>query len=105
MKEDWTKQMQRKLEGHKMVPPAGLWEGISNEMGLSPKPAATKPVRRWYWAAAAVVLALVGFFAFYHHGSSEQYVQVADASSPQLPVQTTMVEPSPDSPIPTVQGA
>lgn len=105
MKEDWTKQMQRKLEGHKMAPPAGLWEGISSEMGLSPKPAATKPVRRWYWAAAAVVLALVGFFAFYHHDSSEQYVQVADASSPQLPVQTTMVEPSPDSPIPTVQRA
>ena len=67
MKEDWTKQMKQKLEGHQMTPPAGLWEGISNQMGLEPAPA-HKPaiIRRWYWAAAAVVLALVGFFAFYN---------------------------------------
>ena len=67
MKEDWTKQMKQKLEGHEMTPPAGLWEGISNQMGLEPVPA-PKPaiIRRWYWAAAAVVLALVGFFTFYN---------------------------------------
>ena len=38
MKEDWTKQMKQKLEGHKMTPPAGLWEAISNQMGLEPTP-------------------------------------------------------------------
>ena len=66
MKEDWTKQMKQKLDGHKMTPPAGLWEGISNQMGLEPAPAPNPAIiRRWYWAAAAVVLALVGFFAFY----------------------------------------
>ena len=66
MKEDWTKQMKQKLEGHKMTPPAGLWEGISNQMGLETAPAPkTAIIRRWYWAAAAVVLALIGLFAFY----------------------------------------
>ena len=39
MKEDWTKQMKQKLEGHQMTPPEGLWEGISNQMGLEPGPA------------------------------------------------------------------
>ena len=72
MKEDWTKQMKQKLEGHKMIPPAGLWENISNQMGLEPAPT-PKPaiVRRWHWAAAAVVLALVGFFAFYDFNDAE----------------------------------
>ena len=72
MKENWTKQMKQKLEGHKMTPPAGLWEAISSEMNLEPAPA-HKPVaiRRWIWAAAAVVLAIVGFFAFYQFDESE----------------------------------
>ena len=72
MKEDWTKQMKQKLEGHKMTPPAGLWEAISNQMGLEPTPT-PKPtiIRRWYWAAAAVVLALVGFFAFYDFNDNQ----------------------------------
>ena len=67
MKEDWTKQMKQKFEGHQMTPPAGLWEGISNQMGLEPVPThKSVAIRRWIWAAAAVVLALVGFFAFYN---------------------------------------
>ena len=72
MNEYWTKQMKQKLEGHKMTPPAGLWEAISSEMNLEPAPA-HKPVaiRRWIWAAAAVVLAIVGFFAFYQFDESE----------------------------------
>ena len=72
MKENWTKQMKQKLEGHKMTPPAGLWEAISSEMNLEPAPV-HKPVaiRGWIWAAAAVVLAIVGFFAFYQFDESE----------------------------------
>ena len=38
MKENWTTDMKQKLEGHKMAPPAGLWEGISSEMGLQENP-------------------------------------------------------------------
>ena len=76
MKEDWTKQMKQKLEGHKMTPPAGLWENISNQMGLEPAPT-PKPaiIRRWHWAAAAVVLALVGFFAFYNFDHVEPKIE------------------------------
>ena len=76
MKEDWTKQMKQKLDGHKMTPPAGLWENISNQMGLEPAPT-PKPaiIRRWYWAAAAVVLALVGFFAFYNFDHVEPKIE------------------------------
>lgn len=66
MKENWIDQMRRKLEGHEVAPPEGLWEDICKEMGLTPervrKTAASK---RWYWAVAAL-LALAGFFAYYH---------------------------------------
>lgn len=91
--------MKRKLVGHKMAPPAGLWEDISSEMGLSPMPtvtksATTKHIRRWHWVAAAAVLALVGFFAFYHHNGNEPYLQVAVNSTPQSPEQITIVETS-----------
>ena len=66
MKEEWTDKLRHKLDGHKTAPPAGLWEGISNKMGLdaipAPKPAIT---RKLYWVAAATILALIGFFALY----------------------------------------
>ena len=65
MEEKWIDDMRRKLEGHKMTPPPGLWESISKQMGLSEEPVRKPATRRWYWVAAAVVLALVGFFAFY----------------------------------------
>ena len=85
MKEDWTKQMKQKLEDHQMEPPAGLWEGISREMGFQTAPVvAPKSVasRRWYWAAAAAVLAIVGFFALYQFDTSEP--QLVASSEPQL---------------------
>ena len=77
MKEDWTKQMKQKLEGHQMPPPAGLWESISNEMQLqtvsAPVSAPTKTVnmRRWYWVAAAAILVVAGFFAVYQFDTKE----------------------------------
>ena len=68
MKEDWTDQLRKKLEGHEVTPPEGLWEDICKELGIEPEPE-SKPAanKRLYWAAAAVILALVGFFAVYHH--------------------------------------
>ena len=66
MKEEWTDKLRRKLDGHKTAPPAGLWEGISNEMGLDATPAPQPAItRKLYWVAAAMVLALIGFFALY----------------------------------------
>lgn len=77
MKEDWKEQLKRKLEGHEIPPPEGLWEGISEQMGLDAEPSSTKPViSKWWWTAAAAVLALVGFFAFYNMNNSERHLQL-----------------------------
>ena len=77
MKEDWKEQLKRKLDGHEIPPPEGLWEGISEQMGLDAEPSSTRPViSRCWWAAAAAVLALVGFFAFYNMNNSERHLQV-----------------------------
>ena len=84
MKEDWTEQLRRKLEGHEMSPPEGLWEDISEQMGLATKPAKKQPVIiRFWWAAAAAVLALVGFFAFYHSDNNDAPLQTTDVPQHQ----------------------
>ena len=64
MKQDWTERLRQRLEGHKAEPPADLWENICGQMGLQAEPVSkpTAVYRRWYWAAAAAVLALVGLF-------------------------------------------
>ena len=55
-----------------MTPPAGLWEAISSEMNLEPAPAQKSvAIHRWIWTAAAVVLALVGFFVLYQFDESD----------------------------------
>ena len=100
MKEDWAEKLRQKLEGHQKTPPPGLWEDICKEMGLEAEPVQRKPViRRWYWVAAATVLALVGFFVFYNSNDVEQ-PQLADAVSqqpvsekltPEKPVSETLV--------------
>ena len=84
MKENWTTDMKQKLEGHKMAPPAGLWEGISSEMGLQKEPVSkTVAIRRWHWVVAALVLALVGFFALYQFPQDESFPQVAQMPQEQ----------------------
>ena len=86
MKENWTTDMKQKLEGHKMAPPAGLWEGISSEMGLQKEPAPkTVAIKRWHWVVAALVLALVGFFALYQFPQDESFPQVAQTLQEQEP--------------------
>lgn len=98
MKEDWTDRLRQRLEGHKAEPPAGLWEGISNQMGLEAKPdSKANASKRWYWAAAASVLALVGFFVYQSidDRNFEQPLQkeIAKQSTvPQEPLVTSVVE-------------
>ena len=86
MKEDWAEQLRRKLEGHEVTPPDGLWERICEQMeaegwpmGLKHEPVRQKPaINKWRWAAAAAVLALVGCFVVYEISDNEQPLQ-ADA--------------------------
>ena len=105
MKEDWTKQMKQKLDGHQMTPPAGLWEDISQQMGLEPKPAPKVIfMRRYYWAAA-VVLAIVGFFAFYQFDNDQGQPQLAAHNEPTSATQTVdEAQPSvsAEQPTPTI---
>lgn len=84
MKENWTTDMKQKLEGHKMTPPAGLWEGISSEMGLQENPVSkTVTIRLWHWIVAAMLLALVGFFTLYQFPQDESFPQVAQMPQEQ----------------------
>lgn len=85
MKENWTKAMKQKLEGHRKTPPPGLWEGISSQMnkpsGLTQLSRLTGSAHR-YWAAAAAVLALVGLFMLYHHDDSHPLLSATQTSQP-----------------------
>ena len=84
MKEDWIKQQRKKLEGHRKTPPAGLWEGICEQMGLTPEPVRQSfTIRHRYWVAAAAVIALIGLFMVYQF-----------QSEPEKPLYSTNSEPS-----------
>ena len=84
MKENWTTDMKQKLEGHKMAPPAGLWEGISSEMGLQKEPAPKAvAIGLWHWIVAAMLLALVGFFTLYQFPQDESFPLVAQMPQEQ----------------------
>ena len=63
--ENWTDQMKQKLEGHKMAPPARLWEDISCELGIQDSPR-RRSFARWYWTVAATVCLCVGVCVISH---------------------------------------
>ena len=82
MKEDWIEQQRQKLEGHRKTPPAGLWDGICEQMGLTPEPVRqSQTMRRWHWVAAAAVIALVGLFMVYQFQSEPEMIQENSLSS------------------------
>lgn len=94
MKEDWTDQIRQKLEGFEMTPPEGLWEGICKQMDMPAEPASASH-KRWYWAVAAAVLALAGFFAVYHDDDHSETTVVTAKSEikPVEPKVNTEIEP------------
>ena len=107
MKEDWTEQLRRKLEGHEMPPPDGLWESISKQMdktfGLKPLSRLTGTTQRW-WAVAAIVLALVGFFTYYNSNDNEQPLQ-ANAVPQQQVSEQPANQPSNEQSLPEQPSA
>ena len=54
---DWIKQLQAKMDGHKEPVPDGLWHDIEAQL---PQHSKVKPVWRRYAAAAAIALAVIG---------------------------------------------
>ena len=54
---DWIKQLQAKMDGHKEPVPDGLWHDIEAQL---PQQSKVKPVWRRYAAAAAIALAVIG---------------------------------------------
>ena len=78
MNDDWTERLRKHLENYEVDPPPELWESICERLGIDPVPApepvpAKKPaqIKRWIWAAAAGILALVGVFVAYQGGDEE----------------------------------
>ena len=92
MKESWEEQLRQRLEGHEMAPPEGLWEDVCKELGMTPVPVLTPSTRstkkRWYYIAAAVLLALAGFFAIYQFNNDIETKALAVESNQSPPEQS-----------------
>ena len=101
MKEEWTDKLKTRLEHHEMTPPEGLWEGISEQMGLAEEPVrkSSFPLSKRWIATAAALLALAGFFALYDFkddATSSSPVNIAEkAESHQAPAQEQTPEEKP----------
>ena len=75
-----------------MAPPEGLWEDVCKELGMTPFPVLTPSTRssnkRWYYIAAAVLLALAGFFAIYQFNNDIETKALAVESKKIPPEQS-----------------
>ena len=99
MKGDWTDKLKTRLEGHEMTPPSGLWTGINEQMGFAAQPARASVVAIWRWATvAAVVLALVGFFALYENNEADYSIPnelITEEAIIPKPMEETIIEKQP----------
>ena len=103
MNDDWTERLRKHLENYEVEPPPELWESICERLGIDPEPApepvpAKKPaqIKRWIWAAAAGILALVGVFVAYQWGDEEVVAEAEKVSNavPKEPVLSKIQEES-----------
>lgn len=99
MKGDWTDKLKTRLEGHEMTPPSDLWTGINEQMGFAAQPARASVVAIWRWAmVAAVVLALVGFFALYENNEADYSIPnelITEEAIIPKPMEETIIEKQP----------
>ena len=103
MNDDWAERLRKHLENYEVEPPPELWESICERLGIDPEPApepvpAKKPaqIKRWIWAAAAGILALVGVFVAYQWGDEEVVAEAEKVSNavPKEPVLSKIQEES-----------
>ncbi len=83
-----NERLRKRLENYEVEPPPELWESICERLGIDPEPApepvpAKKPaqIKRWIWAVAAGVLALVGVFVAYQWGDDEVVAEAEKVSN------------------------
>ena len=99
MKGDWTDKLKTRLEGHEMTPPSDLWTGINEQMEFAAQPARASVVVIWRWATvAAVVLALVGFFALYENNEADYSIPnelISEEAIIPKPMEETIIEKQP----------
>lgn len=88
MNDDWAERLRKHLENYEVEPPPELWESICERLGIDPETAsepvpAKKPaqIKRWIWAAAAGILALVGVFVAYQWGEEEAVAEAEKVSN------------------------
>ena len=88
MNDDWAERLRKHLENYEVEPPPELWESICERLGIDPEPApepvpVKKPaqIKRWIWAAAAGILALVGVFVAYQWGDEEVVAEAEKVSN------------------------
>ena len=99
MKGDWTDKLKTRLEGHEMTPPSDLWTGINEQMEFAVQPAHASVVAIWRWATvAAIVLALVGFFALYENNEADYNIPnelISEEAIIPKPMEETIIEKQP----------
>lgn len=81
---DWIKQLQSKMEGHKESVPDDLWNDIEARLPESQMPHQSMPAWRRYAAAAAVALAVLGtgslLWQNHHQVATEKPANIAKTS-------------------------
>ena len=112
MNDDWAERLRKHLENYEVEPPPGLWEAICERLGIDPEPApepvpAKKPaqMKRWIWAAAAGILALVGVFVAYQWENDEAVAEAEKVSNEvsKEPVLSQIQEESVEKETPSYQ--
>ena len=101
---DWIKQLQDKMDGHKEAVPNGLWQDIEARI----QPNKVMPVWRRYAAAAAVVLAVIGTGSLLWNRDNDTSVEKntttmtrveGNAPEPEVLAQNDVTSPAVDEPV------
>lgn len=92
MKEDWTKDIQKLMDGYEVEPPQGLLDDVKSRLhtppvaqaeGEKPRTVVMTPLRRYRWVAAAAVVAAIVAPLTWKHFQQQQVPTALVAQSTQ----------------------